>query len=135
MEVTLQYRGGVAFEIEARGHRIICDQPRENHGEDAGFTPPELLLASLAACAGYYAVEYLKTRGLPAEGVEVHVVSTKALKPARLSDFQIEIAVPDIDERHEEGVRRAVKACLIHNTLLNPPSIETVVRVAAKSQA
>ena len=132
--MNVQYRGGVAFEIAARGHRIICDQPRENYGDDAGLTPPELLLASLAACAGYYAVEYLKTRRLSTEGVEVRLVSSKALKPARLSDFQIEIIVGDVDERHEDGIRRAVKACLIHNTLLNPPSIETVVRVAANSQ-
>jgi len=30
----------------------------------------------------------------------------------------------DLEERHEEGMLRAVKACLIHNTLLGEPSIE-----------
>ena len=34
--------------MEARGHRLVCDQPRENGGADAGLTPPEFLLASLA---------------------------------------------------------------------------------------
>src|SRR5437763_9744786 len=36
MEVTARYSGGVAFEVEARGHRIICDQPKENSGADGG---------------------------------------------------------------------------------------------------
>jgi hypothetical protein len=44
MEVKVTYRSGVQFEAEARGHRIICDQPADAGGEDAGMTPPEFLL-------------------------------------------------------------------------------------------
>jgi putative redox protein len=131
MEVTAQYRGGVAFEVAARDHRITCDQPKDNSGEDAGMTPPELLLASLATCAGYYAVEYLRTRGLPGDDLGVRVVASKALKPARLEDLRIELTLPELDERHVAGISRAVKACLIHNTLLSAPSIETVVLTAS----
>ena len=75
-------------------------------------------------------MEYMRTRGLPADGVEARVVAAKALKPARLADFQIEVNVPNVDEAHEQGISRAVKACLIHNTLLNAPRIEAVVRTA-----
>ena len=32
MEVIVQHLGGVKFEAVARGHRVICDQPAENHG-------------------------------------------------------------------------------------------------------
>ena len=41
-----------------------------------------------------------------------------------LAAFRVEVTVPDLDPRHEAGVLRAVKACLIHNTLLHAPSIE-----------
>src|ERR1043166_7602554 len=58
MEVSASYGGGVRFEIAARNHRVICDQPPENGGADAGMSPPEFLLASLATCAGYYAAQY-----------------------------------------------------------------------------
>jgi len=135
MEVTAKYAGGVAFEVAARGHRMICDQPKDNGGADAGMSPPELLVAALATCAGYYAIQYLITRGLPADGVEVRVVAGKALKPARLADLRIEVTVPAVDERHEAAISRAVKACLIHNTLLNAPVIETVVYTAVGAPA
>ena len=134
MDVTARYSGGVAFQVSARGHRITCDQPKENHGADSGMTPPELLVASLATCAGYYAVQYLLTRGLPTNGVEVRVTANKALKPARLGDFRIEVNVPGVDEQHEAGILRAVKACLIHNTLLNTPAIETLVHTGVALQ-
>jgi uncharacterized OsmC-like protein len=69
----------------------------------------------------------MKARSLPAEGLEVTVTAEKAKAPARLGKFRIEVAAPGLTPEHEQGVLRAVKACLIHNTLLNAPQIETVV--------
>ena len=66
-------------------------------------------------------------RSLPTDGLEVRVSAEKALGPARLASFQIEVTIPEIEERHREGVLRAVKACLIHNTLLNAPVIGIAV--------
>ena len=124
MEVTAQYIGNSKFEVGARDHRVICDQPLESGGTDEGKTPPEFLLASLATCAAYYAAQYLQTRKLPAGDLKVKVSAEKALHPARLASFHIEVVTPRLDDRNQAGILRAVKACLIHNTLLTGPSIE-----------
>jgi len=128
MEIKVQYLGQAKFEAAARGHRVLCDQPPANGGSDSGMTPPEFLLVSLGTCAGYYAAEYLKARGLPAGGLEIAVSAEKAKLPARLGSFRIEVVLPALDPQHEAGVLRAVKACLVPNTLVNAPAIETVVR-------
>ena len=52
------------------------------------------------------------------------VTADKATGPARLDAFRIVVAVEGLDSRHEAGVLRAVKACLIHNTLMHAPRIE-----------
>jgi len=127
MEITVEYLDQVRFAAETRGHSVICDQPPENGGADTGMTPPEFLLTSLGTCAGFYAVQYLKARGLPSEGLKVGVTAEKAKQPPRLGAFRIEVRVPSLDPAHEAGVLRAVKACLVHNTLVNAPAIETVV--------
>jgi putative redox protein len=127
MEVTAEFLGDVKFEVQARGHRLICDQTVDNGGSDTGMTPPELLLASLATCAAYYAAQYLKVRHLPAQHLKVRVSAEKAQQPARLGSFRIEVTAPGLDERHQAGILRAAKACLIHNTLLGQPSIEVAV--------
>jgi uncharacterized OsmC-like protein len=131
MEVSVQYLDGVKFEASARGHRVLCDQPADNGGSDSGLTPPEFLLVSLGTCAGFYAAQYLKARGLPADGLEIRVSAEKAKLPARLGSFRIEVLAPELDAQHEAGVLRAVKACLVHNTLVNAPAIETVVHAGA----
>jgi uncharacterized OsmC-like protein len=130
MEVTAEFLGDSRFEVQARGHRVICDQPVDSGGSDTGMTPPEFLLASLATCAAYYAAQYLKVRQLPAGDLRVRVSAEKAQQPARLSSFRIEVTAPGLDERHQAGILRATKACLIHNTLLAQPSIEVVVNAA-----
>jgi len=127
MEVTIQHRGNVRFEASTRGHRVICDQPADNGGLDSGMTPPEYLLVSLGTCGGFYAAQYLKVRSIAHGELEVKVSAEKAKLPARLGQFRIEVLVPGLEPQHEQGVLRAVNACLIHNTLLHAPSIETVV--------
>jgi putative redox protein len=136
LEVIANHLGEVQFEVKARNHTVYCDQPTENGGFDEGMTPPEFFLASLATCAGYYAVQYLKTRNLPMEGLQVRTTADKAKAPARLADIHIKVEYPaELDERHREGVLRAVHNCLIHNTLTHPPEIHVDVNTpgAAKS--
>jgi len=94
------------------------------------MTPPEFMLASLGTCAGYYALQYLKARKLPEEGLSVRVEAEKATGPARLGRFLIEVKVGNLEARHEEGLMRAVKACLIHNTLHTAPEVKTVIQMA-----
>ncbi len=129
MTTTVHYQGGVTFEAEARGHRVTCDQPVENSGTDTGMSPPEFLLASLGTCAAYYALQCLRARSLSTEGLKVRVEAEKSTQPTRLGRFRIEVTLQELEERHREGLLRAVKSCLIHNTLLHAPAIETVIEI------
>ena len=116
--------------IQARSHSVICDQPSDNGGEDAGMTPPELMLGSLGACAEYYAVQYLRTRKLDDHDVEVTVTAEKLMQPARLGNFRIHVTCPTaLSAEQTEGLRRSVQHCLIHNTLLSAPSVEIELAV------
>ena len=130
MEVLIEHLGAVQFQIQARQHQIACDQPAENGGFDEGMTPPELFLASLGACAAFYAAQYLKKHKLAQEGTVVRVTAEKAKDPARLDNFRIEVEVPgDLNDAHRIGVEKSVHHCLIHNTLLHPPKITIDVKL------
>jgi len=136
LEVITKHLGAVQFEISARDHKIYSDQPIESGGFDEGMTPPELMLASLGACAGYYAVDYLKRSRLPEEGVRVRTMAEKVLGPPRLDDIHIELECPGaVEERHQKGLIEAVRKCLIHNTLLHAPKIRVDLVVTAARNA
>ena len=88
MEVTVEHLGAVQFQIKTRGHSIVSDQPVDTGGFDEGMTPPELLLASLGSCAGFYAAQYLRKHKLATEGTRVRVTCEKVKDPvARMTNF------------------------------------------------
>jgi uncharacterized OsmC-like protein len=132
MEVNVKLIGDVKFEVAARKHTLVCDQPSESGGSDEGMTPPELLLASLGTCAAYYASAYLRKKGLARKGVVVRMTAAKAGPPARLDYFRIEVKIPlALSAADRAGVEQAVHHCLIHNTLLKPPSIQIELQAPA----
>lgn len=135
MEVVIEHLGAWQFEIKAREHTIVSDQPRESGGFDEGMTPPELLLASLGSCVAYYAADYLHRHKLATEGTRVRVVAEKVKNPVRVDNFRIEIDLPvDLRDVHQKGVEEAVHRCLIHNTLMHPPKIEFIVSSMATAE-
>ena len=129
LKVAVAVVDGTEFEVAARGHHLISDQPKENGGTDLGMTPPELLLASLGTCVAYYSVEYLRTHNLDAQQLAIQVSAVKDTKPARLTGFKIVIDAPGCQEdKQQKGLLRAATHCLIHNTLLNSPKIEIALK-------
>src|SRR5262245_15156626 len=127
MESYTRYIDGKKFETFLGPYRIVPDQAKEDGGDGAGPTPPDLLLASLGACAGHYAAEYLRARSLPLSGLEVHVHAEKGGRPVQLRSFHVKVSLPSLEERHYWGLMRSVKSCLIHNTLKSGAVIEVEV--------
>ena len=133
MEVTVSQIQGVQLAVRARTHTVLCDQPPENGGRDAGMTPPEFLLASLGSCAAFYAVQYLNSREICESGVAVTVTAEKLKQPARLGNFHVRVTCPvQLNDEQTEGLMRSVHHCLIHNTLLAPPEIHIDLAIAGK---
>ena len=132
MEINVEHLGSVQFEIRTRGHSLVSDQPTENGGFDEGLTPPELLLASLGSCAGFYAAQYLRKHKLATEGTRVRVTCEKVKDPVpRMTNFVIAVDAPvELTEAQRQGVHEAVEYCLVHNTLLHPPKITLKVEGA-----
>ena len=129
MEVRVEHLGAVQFEIKARQHTIVSDQPVDSGGFDEGMTPPELLLASLGSCAAFYAAQYLRKNKLANEGTVVRVTAEKAKDPARLDNFRIALEIPaELSPKDLDGVEQSVHHCLIHNTLLHPPKISLEIK-------
>jgi putative redox protein len=122
--MQISYLDGNRFEIEARGIKVISDQPRPA-GNNEGLTPPEFLSASLGSCIGVYAADYLRRNDLSPEGLVIDVSSQSASNPNRISGFVVEVRVPiALTERQRASLSRIVKACKVHNTLIHPPEMQ-----------
>jgi len=129
VELTVVSLGGDRHRITVRGHEIVVDQPVDSGGEDAGPTPTDLFVASLASCVAHYA-----RRGLGAGGEGPTVRCTWRMSetpPWRVAAIAIDVRLPaSTTDARLEAVRRAISHCTVHNTLRSAPAITVRAGVA-----
>ncbi|HEY8474217.1 MAG TPA: OsmC family protein [Natronosporangium sp.] len=135
--ISVTQLAGNRFQIEVRGHRLLVDQPHRWGGEDAGPTPTELFVASLAACVGHYATEYLRRHELPFEGLRVDCEwRMLAADHARVGRIGLRVTPPaPVPPELRPGLEQAVEHCTVHNSLRQPPEITIGVTDPAHVEA
>ncbi len=125
MQIKVERVGKVSFAVKTRGHTVVSDQPESSGGLDTGMTPPELFLASLGTCVGYYAAEFFDARKWEGGNIEIEVSGEILPNPGRIAKISLELSVPrSLDEKHFQALLRTVSHCTIHNTLTHPPEIQ-----------
>jgi uncharacterized OsmC-like protein len=113
------------FQLQIRGHQLLCDQPLADGGDDQGPTPTELFVGSLAACVGFYARRFLARHDLDATGLRVEAAFTMSTdRPARVDTITLRLLVPcPLEEHRRRGLLAVVDHCTVHNSLRTPPEV------------
>ena len=131
--IHVEHDGGDRFTSRVRDHLVVTDQPNADGGTDAGPTPVELLVTSLASCVAHYAHRYLVRHGVDAAGLAVDANFTMATdRPARIASMTITVTPPA--DRHDAFLAVA-SHCTVHNTLEHPPGITIALRAEPAERA
>ncbi len=125
--------GSLTTAVNARGHRLVADEPEDKGGKDEGFTPGEMVAGALASCTTITMRMYADHKGWPLEAVEVQV----EVIPGRPTDgpgrplprlrrtLHIE---GDLDEAQMARMRQVADRCPVHRQL--EKGIEIVTELA-----
>ena len=124
-EVKVTFGGGLRIDAEYRGFLIKTDQPVGDGGEGSAPAPFDLFLASLATCAGYYALAFCLSRGIPTEGLSVSLVTQREQGAKLVGRMIIRLGLPaGFPEKYREAIVKAVDACTVKAHINNPPVFE-----------
>lgn len=113
-------------EIKTATNVLIADEPADAGGGDVGFTPEELLAASLGACTSITLRMYAMRKGWTGlTGIQVNVDFKRdtAANSARM-DRHI-ILEGTISNEQKERLLAIADKCPIHQTLTHTVSIYT----------
>lgn len=125
MSLSVRYLSGKKFKVTCGSHKIIIDQPESEGGTDQGMTPIDLLPASLASCAAFYAMTFLERRIPTLSGLEVRSTWNYVENPHRVGTIHLSIILPQhLSEHEKRGLLRTVEHCTVGNTLRHPPQIQ-----------
>lgn len=72
-KVTSRLTSGLAVESEARGFKMILDEPVDLGGTNTGMNPVEALLCALGSCQAIVAAAFAKARHIDLQGFWVEL--------------------------------------------------------------
>jgi putative redox protein len=103
------------FEVsDANGHSAAMDE-RPPLGAGAGFSPPDLLLAALAACTGITAVSLLQKMRQPLRALTVSTEGDRQPDwPKAFTEIRVHYALEGEGKFDEALVRKAVELATKH---------------------
>lgn len=71
--IKTEWKGGMAFEADVNGHKVMMDAPLEGGGQNSGAGPKKLQLVALSGCTGMDVVSILQKMRVDIEKVNIEV--------------------------------------------------------------
>lgn len=126
---------GFAQQIRSGPHELVADEPISYGGTDRGFSPYDLLLASLGSCTSMTIGYYARSRKWPLEKIviklrhdKIHArdceeCETKEGKIDRIErDIQL---VGELSDEQRKKLMEIADRCPVHRTLVSEINIKT----------
>jgi putative redox protein len=124
MKLSVAYQGGARYDILSDRHRIVTDQPVEDGGADAGMSPVELFVGSVASCVGYFVGQFCARHDISREGLKVDAEWTIAEAPHRVGQIQLAIRLPHrVTPELRERLLKVAHGCTVHQSIVVPAGI------------
>jgi len=129
--MEIDFPGGVAVDASFKGFTVHTDQPAPL-GQASGPSPSDLFLASIGACAGFYALRFCQERQIDTAGLRLRLSTEKDAATGRLGLVRLAIELPaGFPEKYHAAIVRSTEQCSVKRTIATPPRFETEVVAAA----
>jgi putative redox protein len=125
MKMKVEFRGGARFDIVSGRHTIVIDQPVEDGGQDAGMSPVELFVGSVASCVAYFVGRYCGRHTIACEGFTIDAEWSIAEQPHRVGSVSMRINLPAaLTDDQKERLLKVAHGCTVHQSLAVPPAVK-----------
>jgi putative redox protein len=124
-KISTYHQGDMLFSTQLGKHNVLIDVPPSMGGSDRGPTPPEFFVASLGSCVAALVANYCNNAGIDTEGLAVDVTFDKVEDPARLSNVQVLIHLPNGNVNgREKAILRVAERCPVHETICTMDTVK-----------
>ena len=124
VELSVAYQGGTRYDVLTDRHMVVTDQPVEDGGADAGMSPVELFVGSVASCVGYFVGQFCARHDISREGLRVEAEWTMAEEPHRVGQVQLAIRLPHrVTPELKERLLKVAHGCTVHQSIVVPAQI------------
>ena len=124
MKLSVTHHGGTRYDITSGKHRIVTDQSVADGGQDAGMSPVELFVGSLAGCIGYFVGRFCERHGIPRDGLTIESEWAMAEGPHRVGRITLAIHLPHRMTAEQKGkLLKVARGCTVHQSITMAPDV------------
>ena len=128
MRLEVSYQGGTRYDVESGTHRVITDQSVADGGQEAGPTPVEMFVGSLASCVAYFVGQFCIRHDIPRDGLKVEAEWTIAEQPHRVGRVDLSIQLPrPLAPELKDRLLKVAQGCTVHQSLAVAPTVGITV--------
>jgi len=123
--VEVSFPGGTKIDAKIEKFIINTDQATANGGDESAPEPFQLFLASIATCAGIYALSFCQSRKMSVDGMSLSMECDWNEDKNRYSKMSIDLRLPEgFDEKYRKAVVRSMDLCSVKKHMMDPPEFE-----------
>jgi putative redox protein len=122
MAMDVSFPGGKRVVARIGDMLVPTDQSKENGGEGTAPEPFQLFIASIATCAGIYALEFCKLREIETNGMLLTMSCEFDEKRHSCERLNIDLKLPTgFPEKYKKAIVRSMDLCSVKRHLIHPP--------------
>lgn len=100
------------------GHTILADQSPYAGGNGEGPSPFGVFLASINACAAFYALAFCLRRGIDTKGMKIELHGDFDSSSHLYKEFMVKLITPEgFPAKYEKAIIRSMEQCAVANHL------------------
>lgn len=127
-ELVVTFPGNLRVSAQINDMTIATDQPEKSGGDNSAPSPFTLFTASLATCAGYFALKFCKSRNLDTQGMVLTMKYDWDKEQKKYPHMDLELKLPKgFPDKYRDAIVRAMDQCVVKKHILDPPQIQVKV--------
>ena len=120
--IDVQFPGGKRVDVRVGEFLIKTDQSLKYGGGASAPEPFALFLASIASCAGIFALGFCQKRELSTEGLDLKMVCERDEKNIMIVRMTLKLTLPEgFPDKYREGIVRAMDLCAVKKHIQEAP--------------
>ncbi len=124
--IEVDFPGGQRVDARLGTFLIETDQTIEAGGQGSAPAPFQLFLASIATCAGIFALKFCQTRNIPVEGLALSLDWQGHKSDPSAARAVLRLRLPNgFPEKYRAGIVKAMDLCAVKRTIQQPPQFVT----------
>jgi ribosomal protein S12 methylthiotransferase accessory factor len=122
LKVEVGFPGGLRVDAAINGMPIPTDQSVKEGGGGSAPEPFLLFLASIATCAGIYALRFCERRDISMSGMALTMDCEYDEEAKRYRRMSLDLRLPEgFPEKYAGAIVKAMDLCAVKKHIMNPP--------------